>query len=287
VKEPANQGQDEHDRPRWWQWPTVLSLDAPAVSVAWLALLARSLDVDLDWPPMFVLGASVWLAYAADRSIEGWRLSREDVRTPRHRFYQRWRGPVSAVWIVALTCDITVAVTRLTRAELLAGWVLTAAVATYLLSHQLVHRTRRWRVPKEICVAGLLTGGIAVFLIDVTGTSALSPPLTLFAGICFVNCVLISSWERDVDLAHQQSSLALDSRHAPWIPWAPWILAVAAASVAFGGSAPSRTIAGCVAASALLLAALDHFEPRIGWPPARVLADVVLMTPLVALGFVA
>jgi hypothetical protein len=287
VKARVSQEPTGLHHPRWWQWPTILSLDAPAVSVAWLALLARSLDVDLGPAPLLVLGGSVWLAYAADRWIEGWRLRHEDVRTPRHRFYQRWRRPVAVVWVVVLVCDITVAVTRLTRTELLAGWVLTAAVATYLLSHQFLHRTRRWRLPKEICVAGLLTGGSAVFLVGAAQASAIVPPLTLFAGICFVNCALISSWERDVDLAHQQSSLALNPRHTRWIRRAPWMLAAAALALAFGANASIRVIAGCTMVSALLLAAIDYFEPRIGWPPARVLADVVLMTPLLPLVFAA
>ena len=80
-------------------------MDAPAVSVAWLALLATRLEVELGWPDLFVLGASVWLAYAADRFIEGWRLASERVRTPRHRFYQRWRGPVAVVWLAVDDSD--------------------------------------------------------------------------------------------------------------------------------------------------------------------------------------
>ena len=63
------------------------------------------------------------------------------------------------VWAAVIIADVTVAVTKLTRTEWIAGWMLTAAVATYLLSHQFLHRNSRWRVPKEICVAGLLTGG--------------------------------------------------------------------------------------------------------------------------------
>ncbi len=272
---------EEHVRPRWWQWPTVLSMDAPAVSVAWLALLATRLEVELGWPDLFVLGASVWLAYAADRFIEGWRLASEHVRTPRHRFYQRWRGPVAVVWLAVLITDLGVAATRLTRTEWMVGWTLTAAVATYLLSHQFLHRTSRWRVPKEICVAGLLTGGAAVFLVGSTSLSVLVPSLTLFAALCFVNCVLISSWECDVDRSHQQSSLALDGGQTWWIHWAPWLLA--AVGIVAAASDPLRTIAACTAASALLLAVIDHVQPRIGWPPARVLADLVLLTPIVPL----
>ncbi len=78
-------------RPHWWQWPTVLSLDAPAIALVWQALLARVVQVTLGWPEAFVLGCSVWLAYAADRWIEGWRLDPAQIRTQRHYFYQRWR----------------------------------------------------------------------------------------------------------------------------------------------------------------------------------------------------
>ncbi len=270
---------------RWWQWPVVLSLDAPAVSLAWLALLSRSLGVDLEWPSPFVLAASVWLAYAADRWIEGWRLPEAHVRTPRHRFYQRWRGPIAAVWVIVLAADVAVALTRLTPTAVIAGWVVAAAVATYLLSHQLVHRTRRWRLPKEICVAILLTAGIAVFLVGVSDPVAMGPLLALFAATCFVNCALISAWERDVDRVQQQSSLALDSRFAAWIPWTPWLLVAAAAVMASAGSAAHRPVAACAAASGMLLALIDRLEPRLGWRRARVLADFVLLTPLLRLPF--
>ena len=270
---------------RWWQWPTVLSLDAPAVSIVWLALLGRALGVPLRWPAFFVLGSSVWLAYAADRWIEGWRLGREDVRTPRHSFYQHWRWPTLVVWTVVFACDVAVAVTRLPREEVAAGLVLTVAVATYLLSHQLVHREQRWRAPKEVCIAGLLTCGCAVFLVDAARAAAMAIPLAMFGGLCFANCALISSWERDVDRAHRQSSLALQSRHAKLIPSIPWIVTAAGVSFAIAGGGATRTAAGYSAASALLLAAIDREEQRLGWPLARVLADAALLTPLVFLAW--
>lgn len=270
--------------PRWWQWPTVLSLDAPVVSIAWLALLGRCLGVGLGWPDVFVLGASVWLAYAADRFIEGWRLPPDDVRTPRHRFYQLRRGPVAVVWLAVLIADVGVAASKLSRTEWVVGWALTAAVATYLISHQFLHRTSPWRVPKEICVAGLLTGGAAVFLVDSARPRALILPLMLFAALCFANCVLISAWEREIDRAHQQSSLALANGQTAWIHWTPWVLA--AVGVVAAASVQIRTVAACTAASALLLAVVDSVQPQIGWPPARVLADLVLLTPLVPLALI-
>jgi hypothetical protein len=41
----------------WWQWPTILSIDAPAVSLVWLAWLGCSLHIALHWPPYVVLGS--------------------------------------------------------------------------------------------------------------------------------------------------------------------------------------------------------------------------------------
>src|SRR5262245_35757149 len=98
-------------RPSWWQWPTVLSLDAPVVALLWQWLLARSARVTLGSAEAFVLGSSVWLAYAADRWIEGWRLAPDQIRTQRHAFYQRWRWPVAVTWSLVLAADLALALT--------------------------------------------------------------------------------------------------------------------------------------------------------------------------------
>ncbi|MGA3008003.1 MAG: hypothetical protein ABSE59_08950, partial [Opitutaceae bacterium] len=51
-------------RPQWWQWLTVLSLDAPAVAVSWQWLLARGAHAPLAWHHAFILGTAAWLVYA-------------------------------------------------------------------------------------------------------------------------------------------------------------------------------------------------------------------------------
>jgi hypothetical protein len=275
-------------RPFWWQWPTVLSLDAPIVALLWQLLLARVARIPLGWPHAFVLGASVWLAYVLDRWIEGWRLAPEQLRTQRHAFYQRWRWPVAIVWTALLVADLTVAWTRLTRREWTGGAMLLGPVVAYLLSHQWIHRAHRWRVPKEVCVAALFGGGVAVFLIAPEG-AAVAPlvmPLALFTLLCFANCALISAWESEVDESHGQTSLALQYRGAPWIatvtPSLP--LLVAAWMMAIDGSGgATRTVAACGLASGIALAALGFLQRRLGWQLARVLADIALMTPLVPL----
>ena len=63
-------------------------------------------------------------------------------------------------------------------------------------------------------MAALFGAGVAVFLIAPAPglLPRLAMPLTLFTLLCFVNCTLISSWEREVDEVHGQTSLAVQYR---------------------------------------------------------------------------
>jgi len=270
-------------RPHWWQWPTILSLDAPAVALAWQWLLARTAHVALGWPQMAVLGASVWLAYAADRWIEGWRLAPGQILTQRHHFYHRCRWPLAALWIVILAIDLVIAARHLSGREFAAGSMLLGPVLAYLLSHQLVHRHHPARAPKEACVALLLAGGVAVFIVARPGAdlAALAGPLALFCLLCFANCALISGWESHVDAAHGQTSLALQSARARALSRSlPWLLAAVSLVFAFIEHEPVRTAGLCAMAAGVLLGCVDRAEPAVGWQLARVLADVALLTPL-------
>lgn len=271
-------------RARWWLWPTILSLDAPIVVVLWQRLIAVSAPAHVGMPEMAVLGCSVWLAYSADRWLEGWRLVPESIQTHRHLFYQQWRWPIAAVWAGVLALDVAVASVGLSRTEFIAGLVVLAPVAAYLLSHQLLHRNSPWRAPKEVCVAGLLGGGAAVFAAVQPGAhlGRMAPPVLIFMLLCFSNCTLISIWEHEVDRLHGQTSLALQFVGASALGRGlPWLISIACAALwAWGGRGMP---AACASASGVLLGLVDLGEKRTGRMPARVLADVALMTPLVPL----
>ena len=270
----------------WWLWPTVLSLDAPLVVLGWQAAVAHVAGVRLDSSQPFILAASVWLAYAADRWIEVWRLPADAIRTERHAFYQRRRWTVFPLWIGVLSVDLWLAMTRLSASELRAGWLVVPPVLAYLLSHQLVHRDHPWRVPKEACVALLLGGGVGVFpLAHGASHRHLWPTLLLFVLLCFANCVLISVWEREVDRSHGQTSLALQFGSDAWIHALPWIVSGLALTFGLLAAGDARAAGACAAGSALLLGLLDHFHPRLGPRGSRVLADVALLTPFVAMLF--
>lgn len=272
------------DKPHWWQWPTVLSLDAPAVTISWQWLFARLCGIELGWAEPTIVAASIWLAYVADRWFEGWRVAPSAMRTQRHRFYQQHRWAVAAVWVLVLLLDLGVAFWHLSERELIAGILLLGPTLLYLLSHQLLHRHRRWRAPKEVCIAFLLAGGAAVFVVasPAAQVTALVGPVIVFGALCFANVALIAVWEQEVDETHGQVSLARQFRGAAGVSRAfPWVLAVATAGAMYLPWPLPRAAAVCGVASALLLAALDRFEHRIGWQLARVLADFVLLTPAV------
>ena len=273
-------------RPKWWQWPTILSLDAPAVALAWQALFARIVGAKLAPHHVCLLGLGVWLAYAADRWIEGWRLTIRTVRTQRHYFFMRWRWPALGVWLAALAAGVGLAITRFSSREWAASLGLLVIVLAYLLSHQFLHRNHPWRLPKEICVAAIIALGAALYpAVAAPGNiAALAGPGVLLGLLGLANCLLISDWEREVDKRHGQTSLALQFAPARRVARGlPVGVAVAGAGLALLASGATRDAAWCAAASAGLLFALALAQPRIGRERARLLADVVLLTPLVAL----
>lgn len=266
---------------RLWQWPTVLSLDAAAVAIVWQLTLAGDTGVAVGWPHAFVLGCSVWLAYTGDRWIESWRLGNRPVLTARHRFHQQHRVAVLVAMTFGLAADVTVALIRLSREDITTGLLLTAAVLTYLVSHQWLHRHAAWRVPKELLIATLLAAGVWLFVRE-AGALRLAVPLGFFWLLCFTNCALISRWEAGVDRQQGQTSLALEQPTAArWIPILPWLVAATVICSLLSRQGPDGTAAWSALASALLLAAIDRLEPAIGWRRARVAADAALLTPIV------
>lgn len=263
----------------------MLSLDAPSVVIVWQWLFAAVGGVRIGWAETTVVGASVWLAYAADRWLEAWLVPAETLITPRHRFYARFRSTVAGLWLSVLLADVVIAGLCLTRRELAAGFILLLPAIVYVLSHQFLHRGLRWRAPKELCIALLIAGGASVFVFAETAAwPSIVAPVLLFALLCFANVALIGVWEAEVDRSQGQTSLA--RQFAPMSTLARLLPLGIAGVAAVAGSPPigiAPVPAHCVAASAVLLVLLDRIESRVGWRLARVLADFALLTPLLPL----
>ncbi len=76
-----------------WLWPHVLSLEAPAVAMLWLAALARVNDLRLMPGVLPGLGLAVWLIYLMDRVLDTCGVPVQAL-SMRHQFYRRFRWPL-------------------------------------------------------------------------------------------------------------------------------------------------------------------------------------------------
>lgn len=272
-----------------WEWPSVLSLDAPLIAVLWQLLLSRALGASLDWRHHALLGAAVWLIYSADRWLDGLKLGVALVRTQRHHFYVRHRRAVLRVWLGLGAATLTAGLAVLTRLELAAAGVLGAALLGYF-------RGRHARHPKgqlkELQIALVFAPGVSLLPL-LRGAAAL-PTLTftlLLAALIFLNCALIALWEGELD--REPVPLAVRApRLVPHLPGLALGLALgcglAIAGFAADGWAAGRgyrPLFSTLGFSALLLYGGGFLTPYLSPAARRVAADAALLTPLLVLPF--
>lgn len=251
-----------HTRP--WLWPNLLSLDAPIVALLWQILFIRCFHGQLGMLPAVLLALAVWLIYAADRMLDAWRGC---VEQPRHQFYQRYWRAVLPIWIAVLGTGSWLAWSRLPGPLFVEGSLVAVGTGLYLaavhLAPGLVARARA----KESVVAVLF--GLGASLAAWPGVQTTSDVLAilLFSGVCWMNCAAIEDWERGQALRPS--------------------LIVAAALVAIIAAIflrEHRPILGSAeTAGALGLIILDRMRGRYSAEALRVLADVVLLTPILFL----
>lgn len=238
-----------------WLWPNLLSLDAPPVALVWQDLAARAFDAPIRPAARIVLGLTVWAVYLADRLL--------DVRgagpipdTARHRFYRSHRRALAALLAAVLIPDALLAIAELRRAVFVHGLVVAACAGAYLWIFP--PRASGWE--KQVVAAILFSAGVLLAPAAWVGAGRVLIPGTLFAGLCLSNLILIETWERDIRARFL------------WLP--PAVLAAIAAV----RSAGAWDVA--IAASGALLAAVALASPRLSQNAKRVLADIVLLTPL-------
>jgi hypothetical protein len=275
------------DRPNWYLWLNLLSLDAPLVAIVWQEAFSRGLGIRLGIMPRLVTAGSVWLAYAGDRLLDGEAIGAGHLATPRHLFAHRHKTPLTLAWLCAFVVFLWCALFRMNPDLVRSGLLLASAVSAYFVA---VHWPG-WRFSaaglKELFVGSLFAIGSVTFVLARGGGLPLSglPVLTLFALVCILNCCGIGSWEAELDRRQNQVSMALKR---PGLQRAYPALAMGVALAGFAGSmltsVPAlRPVYLSVTASAFLLAALDHFSFVFDANELRVAADAVLLTPLLFL----
>jgi hypothetical protein len=251
-----------NDSRPWWLWPNVLSLDAPAVAVTWQVFLASVAGVAVPLAASAVLALVVWAVYLADRGLDARRGANT---SDRHRAAGRnpiaWAAAASAAALSA----VLVALTVLPRAYLEAGGIVAFATIGYLAA---VHFVRAKNVldrgAKELSVGVVFAAGVTIPLVATAEPFAdWLPGAVAFAGLCWLNCTLISRWE--------------DGREQGPPLWVAVLAGSVAAAAALGAPVPVRL---AVFGSTAALAALHASHAVLSVRAARVLADVVLLSPL-------
>ena len=254
-----------HSRP--WLWPNLLSLDAPIVALLWQLLFVRCFHGSLGTLPAALLAVAVWLIYVADRTLDAWRGAPGSAEQPRHQFYRRYWRAVLPVWIAALAAGFWLAWSRLPGPLFVEGLAVASGTALYLAAVHLAPGLLRRTGSKESAVAVLF--GLGASLAAWPGVQTTSDVLAilLFSCLCWMNCVAIDDWEREKQLR-------------PSVIAAAAIVALVAACLL----RDHRPILGAAeTAGALGLVLLDRTRGRYSTQALRVLADVVLLTPIVFL----
>ncbi len=247
---------------RLWLWPNLLSLDAPVVAVLWQILFARCFQVPVDALAALLLLATVWLIYAADRTLDAWR---GEVHSPRHEFYRRRWRELLPVWMTILGLTTWLAAGRLPEGLFLRGMILLMAVVVYFA---LVH-SNVLRLYKEAAVGVLFALGASLVAWGKVKTPADVTTILLFSGLCWMNCIAIQKWEGE----------KLD-----WSPsLAAFVVACAAVTLLY---AHRPVLGGAELASAFGFLLLDRVRPRLSADAVRVLADVALLSPILFLPMV-
>ncbi len=267
--------------PRLWEWPHLLSLDAPLVALGWQLWWARWTGVSLGWAHHAVLGLSVWLIYLADRladSLVLFRGNREAAHvSSRHHFSRRHRWALGALVVTVVATLVVLAPLGLPVRDFRAGLGLLALQAGYFFAiHFRGHRRILERMPwlKEAWVGASFALGTAWFpgcALTQVPTFALGAVLTGFGLVCFLNCALISDWENPIRARGGNPRgafgwacaglAALGVMASPFLGAIVWPLVMGAAGLWW----------------------LDQQRATLPREALRVLADVVLMAPWVFL----
>lgn len=267
-------------------WLNLLCLDAPLVAVAWQWLFARSFGAHLDLALRLLLFLTAWLIYLGDRFADTIRLPATAPRSLRHRFCQQHMAAWWIAIVVIFVVDTSLALRTLDLQMFILGATLAGICALYLFLNHLLGG--KWRpIPmKEKAVGVLFAAGTTLAVVgELPGlTISFAFAVVLFAILCTLNCLCIAAWERELDAAQGKTSLLTGwpsvARALKPIGFGI-IMASLVLALAWRFAAPLWI---CLAVSAALLIWLQR-AAHLPRDNRTALADLVLLTPLIALAF--
>ena len=251
-------GQPAPAPPPGWMVPNLLALDAPAVAGVWQRFLAARFGTPVPWSATVALASIVWCVYLADRCLDA---RRGDLDSDRHQMAVRFPRALAGLATAGLAIAV-VAVSQLPTSYFAVGPWVGVGVAAYLAVVHLDLGVAGLGT-KELLVGAAFAAGVTVPLAAAGPRPAeWGPSAVVFGGLCWLNCRMIERWE---------------GRRA-------WPGDTALGAVVMTSAATLPPVVGLAAAGAGAGLFAVHMTCRHRPRAARVLADVVLLTPLLLLG---
>ncbi|MDR3739180.1 MAG: hypothetical protein P4L40_09185 [Terracidiphilus sp.] len=267
------------DTPRLLGLWHLSSLDAPTVAVVWSLALARAAEVRLpSWLPLLI-ALGTWAVYISDRLLDARRALRTgETQALRERHWFHWRhrrGLALAACAAAGLCVVLV-FAEMPLAFRARNSVLAVAALVYFGGVHLPRKPRGFPAlaSKELLVGVLFTSGCALPALlraDSAGRTGALTAAAYLAVLAWLNCHAIDRWEgtHDARIAKRAWAVAATGLMLAW--------ALHAAHPA------AARLVTAAAVSALLLALLDLRRARMTALLLRVMADLVLLTPVLLL----
>jgi len=270
-----------------WAWPNLLGLDAPVVAVCWQSLFADLLEIQLPWMIHLVLALSAWCVYLADRLIDVSRSRLQPFDTNRHRFTARHFKKLIVLLAMVSALNLILIIRHLPANLIIAGCVTAGLIAIYYLIR--LTRLRKYvsLIPRELLCGMLFAVGCVIgphaYASELETPFAFGLVVVLFGLLCSASCILISIWEKESDLASNDPSVVTSQKKL--IPHvANCLLALAVITVALSFLGFWKVLLS-IALAAILLRLTLRFQNHLSTLTCRVLADALLLTPVIFLPF--
>ncbi len=295
----------EPPRKPLWLFPNLLSLDAPLVAVAWLAVFRKTWRVSYHpWEAYVALGLVVWVIYVVDRLIDSSLRKNDPVLCrPRHLFHWQHRKKfalgAAIASVVALALVIAYMPVTIFGYLTIAGFLIGGFFGLSMLTGQ---ETDEIPYSKNV-LAGFAFAfgtGLAAYVYmpssaqnilqqvhEIFREMVFSREMISFAVLCMLNISAIDLWE------HAHRSNDVETKAADELALTLPLTLLAGAAILFALQATphpddnadygvvTRAFFYAILTGAGLLHILNRTRARFSIDSLRVLADVALLVPIV------
>jgi hypothetical protein len=285
----------------WWLWWNVLSFDAPMVAMAWALVFAKSASVSVPGAEVATLGLVVWLIYTVDRLLDGQSAALSALPITensagafgsplrqRHVFHRMHARGIASIAGVVATFTAMIVVTQIGERVLRLAVPLGLILVLYMAWVHLGRGRVLVSLPKELAVGGVFAAGVSLPAWSRLGARRWEffCLAALFAAVCTLNCVAIEEWERVRERGRKigssrQGFATTEFRSGKFAMVLASCAALLTPVVRLRGE--FSAIGAAIALSAVLILVLDLLRKRISADALRVLVDIALLLPAVAI----